>query len=169
MTYRAFVVGINTLGLKYCDRDASLMKDALQRYDYDVIVTDNEGDKYDILREFVNMLTICASDDNIIFYFSGHGVVDRGELFLVTKGIGSDEFSKIPVIEILGPFSRSCAKNKLIILDCCHAARIAAQWINPEPSEVYRILIAANPLETAERDRRSEGKFFNSSDPFSAH
>jgi hypothetical protein len=149
MAYKAFVIGINTPGLKYCDRDAALIEDALSRHGYDVYVINREKGRYEILQEFVTNLSKCLKVDTVIFYFSGHGWVDKGELFLITKGHGSDEFSKIPVVEILGPFSRCFAKNKLIILDCCHAARVGASWNNPQPSEVYRILIAANPLETA--------------------
>jgi hypothetical protein len=149
MTFRAFIVGINTTGLKYCNRDASLIKEALSNYGYEIYLIDEQEKKHEILQNFENMLGECLKIDTVIFYFSGHGMVDRGELFLITKGNGSDEFSKIPVIDILGPLSRSLAKDKLIILDCCHAGKIAAMWNNPEPSDVYRVLIAANPLQNA--------------------
>ena len=149
MAYKAFIIGINTIGLKYCDRDAALMKDALSRHGYDTCIIDKPENKFDILPRFAEMSECCLKVDSIIFYFSGHGMIERGELFFITKGDGSGESNKIPVNEILGPVKRSLAKNKLIILDCCHAGRIEAGWDNPEPNDVYRILMAANPLETA--------------------
>ncbi len=122
------------------------MKDALSRRGSDTHVIDKGDSKYEIMQRFTETLASCKKVDTIIFFFSGHGIIDRGELFLIINGNGSDELSKIPVIEILGPFTRSDVKNKLIILDCCHAGEIRAKWINPEPSDVYRILVAANPL-----------------------
>ena len=69
MTYKAFIIGINTLGLKYCDRDAALMKDALSRRGYDTHVIDKGDSKYEIMQRFTETLASCKKVDTIIFFF----------------------------------------------------------------------------------------------------
>ncbi len=151
MAYKAFIIGINTLGLKYCDRDADLMKYALSKRGYNVNVINKEAKKYDIMPKYIDILGDCRIVDTLIFFFSGHGKPIGRELFLFTKGDGSDELNKIPISEILGPLERCAAKNKLVILDCCRAGRLngSGEWNCPEPGDFYRILVAANPLEKA--------------------
>jgi len=61
MAYKAFIIGINTIGLKYCDRDAALMNDALSRHGYDTCIIDKPENKFDILPRFAEMSDCCLA------------------------------------------------------------------------------------------------------------
>jgi hypothetical protein len=42
MAYKAFVVGVNTLGLEYCARDAQRLSASLEKYGYETISPGND-------------------------------------------------------------------------------------------------------------------------------
>ena len=146
MAMKAFIVGIDTLGLNCCYKDADLMQECLEKRGYEVIKLQNKQEKWIILPEFDKVLDESDKVDTIIFYFSGHGIVEGGKLFLITDDANKAK-NKIQIDNITDPLQNCIAKNKLIILDCCHAGMVSAKW-KPDPSEAYRILIASNPFET---------------------
>lgn len=144
MAKKAFVVGINTQGLKYCDRDAELMHACLEKHGYDVAVVKVKQISNNIITSLEVMLDTCVDGDTIIFYFSGHGLVDRGELYLITDEDIQRIINKIPVNNIIGYLDACKADNRLIILDCCHAASIQ---LSPSATERIRVLTAADRTE----------------------
>jgi hypothetical protein len=97
MAKKAFIVGINTLGLKYCFNDAALMKEVLEKRGYQTTMVQEKMEKLQILSRFEEMLDGCDKTDTVIFYFSGHGIIDRGRLYLITGETFSNEKNKIPV------------------------------------------------------------------------
>ena len=52
MANKAFVIGKNTLGLKYCINDAMLISSGLNHYGYDVITVKTDDKKRKILQQF---------------------------------------------------------------------------------------------------------------------
>jgi len=160
MAKKAFIVGINTLGLKYCFNDAALMKEVLEKRGYQTTMVQEKMEKLQILSRFEEMLDGCDKTDTVIFYFSGHGIIDRGRLYLITGETFSNEKNKIPVNTITDPLERCNAIDKLIILDCCHAGRSTAEW-TPSQFDAYRILIAANPLEQAKELEDLQASFMS--------
>lgn len=65
-------------------------------------------------------------DDTVLFYFSGHGMVsDEGVAYILTNDY--EPYNEgLSMDEILGYANKSKARNKIIILDCCHSGNMGA-------------------------------------------
>ncbi len=129
---KALIVGIdyykNVSSLFGCVNDAYSLKPILDRHSDGTInfsskieVATNESSA--ITRKELKNLTIeLFKDDSdvALFYFSGHGYVENTGGFLITSDCqdGDDGF---PLTELLQIANSSPARNKIIILDCCHA------------------------------------------------
>lgn len=147
MARKAFILGINTLGLQYCERDAMLMNECLEVYHYNILMP--RGNKFELLQKYQEFIDNSAKTDTILFYFSGHAVVKGGKLcLLVDDRKTSISNSYIIVDEIIEPLEKYYTENKLIILDCCNANRMIADW-QIKQSDYYRIMTASEYLEEA--------------------
>jgi uncharacterized caspase-like protein len=97
MAKKAFVIGINTLRLSFCCRDAGLMKECLEKRGYQVIDFQKGLDKWEILKKFDAFLDGSNIVDTILFYFSGHGVIYGGKLLLITDNDTTKAGNRIPI------------------------------------------------------------------------
>ncbi len=129
---KALIVGIdyykNVSSLFGCVNDAYSLKPILDRHSDGTInfsskieVATNESSA--ITRKELKNLTIDLFKDDsdvALFYFSGHGYVENTGGYLITSDCqdGDDGF---PLTELLQIANSSHARNKIIILDCCHA------------------------------------------------
>ena len=67
-------------------------------------------------------------EDLLLFYFSGHGVLDdQGHLFLAVKDTEHDLLSgtAIPARFITQEMDRSRSQRQVLIFDCCHSGAFA--------------------------------------------
>jgi formylglycine-generating enzyme required for sulfatase activity len=108
----------------------------------------------------------------LICYFSGHGIIDQGELFLLWNDSRQDRLlgTALPIKTIVLAIQRCQARNKLIILDCCHAGAVARSvgfkdatgipvdeiCIKPDN---FLVLMAADRLERAREFMELRGSF----------
>lgn len=74
--------------------------------------------KDQILREARALFSCNAS--TVLFYFSGHGIIDDDGGYLVTADATPSDWG-IPMSELHSILEASPIKNKIVILDCCHA------------------------------------------------
>jgi len=156
MARKAFVVGINTKGLRYCERDAELMSECLERYGYDIITLKSRANRAEIIIKLGEVIRSCSATDTIVVYFSGHGRAEGNKLVYV---IENDEIAlNSIVVEAL----ESCrARDKLILLDCCNADRAITGWNTNNNSENYLILTASRfPSDVAKEDDDWQAGFF---------
>jgi len=146
MARKAFIVGVNTHGLQYAQRDAELMSECLKKYDYQIII--GSGKKRDILEKLESTLGNCNQTDTVIVYFSGHGVIEKGELQFILDD--SNQLSgKININEIVKLFeSVKVIRHKLLILDCCNAGSAHANW-SSDFLDKYYILSSTGRIEKA--------------------
>lgn len=90
---------------------------------YDVKTLINE-DSITVKRHIANFFSQRASDDLLILYYSGHGVLDeQSNLFLATKDT-EKELLSVTSIEsrfIKSEMERSYSRRQVLILDCCHS------------------------------------------------
>lgn len=129
---KALVVGIdyyesvNTLF--GCVNDSYAVKAVLDRnsdgtvnFSTNLKVASNESSAI-TRRELKDLSKELFKDDSdvALFYFSGHGFVENTGGYLITSECtnGDDGFSLTDLLQIA---NNSPAKNKIIILDCCHA------------------------------------------------
>jgi HEAT repeat protein len=117
--------------LRFAARDATCVAEALKAHcDFDVF---NHEDLNDGVHEDLNdgvfqkvrhLAAECKPGDELIVYFSGHGTLYAGRLFLLWDDTSESIFdSALNVHHIIEYMSLSQATNKLLVLDCCHAGR----------------------------------------------
>src|SRR2546427_4610429 len=144
MANKAFIIGINTLGLQYCNCDADLMSECLGKYGYEIIKP--RSIKSEINTQLDIMVDTCQKTDTTILYFSGHGLVEKDKLFFVLADDATRAGNRININELIETFSDCRANNNLVILDCCNAGIGYADW-RPDISDRYLILTASDRLE----------------------
>lgn len=130
---KALVVGIdnyeNCPSLSGCVNDANSVNSVLARHSDGTInfavklltatSPSNLVTKKDLKKLVIDLFKY--DDEVALFYFSGHGYLDENSSgYLVTSDClnGDDGF---PMSELHSFADKSPAKNKIIILDCCHS------------------------------------------------
>lgn len=134
---KALVVGIdyyeNVSRLHGCVNDAYAVKNVLERhgdgspnFGVNTIVSSDSTSKIE-RRQLKDLVTELFRDDADIalFYFSGHGYIESTGGYLITSECtdGDDGFS---MDELLTIANASKAKNKVVILDCCHSGLVGS-------------------------------------------
>jgi len=111
--------------LKYAEKDAEDFGKVLQSYRYGFeIINPKKGSRpYEILELLSVTVFTCERDDDLVCYFSGHGDLINGKLHLVLSDESKTDpqFLSLDVEDIQRLIKRCRSKNKLLILDCCHA------------------------------------------------
>ncbi len=166
---KALIVGIdyykNVAPLFGCVNDAYSVKSVLERNNDGTInfatkleVASNESSA--ISRKNLKELTkeLFKDDSDVaLFYFSGHGYVENSGGYLITSDCseGDDGF---PLTELLQIANESKARNKIIILDCCHAGFMGKEVGNTNVStmsEGMTILTASSETQYAVEENGS--------------
>ena len=143
-------MGYNTLGLQYAENDLKLIQNALTLHEYATYTPGSSEDKKTaLLSALDDFLDSCSSSDTVIIYFSGHAFAPKGELLLLLdENLKRLNTSTIQLSYLTAVIENCSARNKLLILDCCHALSEISDW-RPPQSEVYRILASSGRLEKA--------------------
>jgi uncharacterized caspase-like protein len=128
---KALVVGINeykSTPLSGCINDAEAITQRLSR-NGDNSVNFSVKNQFNvptkgILRGYIED---CFSGDADIalFYFSGHGYIDSIGGYIVTPDFSSHDMG-VSMQDILTIANQSKCKNRVVILDCCHAGFMGA-------------------------------------------
>ncbi|MFA5064308.1 MAG: caspase family protein [Dehalococcoidia bacterium] len=129
MVKLALLVGIDDYAkspLSGCVNDANQMANLLQRnydgspnFECKNITAPTEVVTRIVLKEAVDNL-FKRKADVALFYFSGHGTVNSRGGYLVTQDTkGYDE--GLSMVDLLTMANNSPAKERIIILDCCHS------------------------------------------------
>lgn len=139
---KALIVGLNdypTAPLNGCVNDAHKVSAALER--------NANGEPNFSVRKIINSATrpslrsaindLFSGDSEIaLFYFSGHGLVNSvGGQIVTTDAESYDE--GIPMDEILKIANASQAREKVIILDCCHSGSFGVSSIGGSDNISY--------------------------------
>lgn len=163
MMRKALIVGIDYYSevnnLFGCVSDAYAVKSVLDRnsdgtinFSSKIHVASNKDTAIE-RKELKNLTEELFKDDAdvALFYFSGHGYVENTGGYLITSECkdGDDGFSLMDLLLIA---NKSSAKNKIIILDCCHSGfmgKIRGQEGNSVLSEGLTILTASSESQYA--------------------
>jgi formylglycine-generating enzyme required for sulfatase activity len=122
----------------------------------------------------------CSERDTFVFYFSGHGErSNNGTLFLYIDRTDADQlpFTGVSITHVIEPLQFCRARNKMLILDCCHAGAAAANQNLLKSSEIvpmedvtqynkqydnFIVLAASGRLEKARELDAINGSFLTS-------
>ncbi len=157
---KALLIGINDYPcgneLHGCVEDVKSLHSVLER--------NGDGSKNFDIKDLLNVQTsgeamhaieeLFSGDEEIaLLYFSGHGFVNStgGELVLPDGYNRGSYYTGLQMSSIMNIVNKSKVKNKVIILDCCHAGNIAEdiESANSELREGVSILTACRKDEFA--------------------
>ncbi len=156
---KALIVGLNdypNCELEWCDNDAIAMKGLIETNgdgspNFDVILITKSCTKHD-LKERIKIL-FSGDADVALLYFSGHGAdLDGG--YLCTTDFSEDDYG-VKMADVLEMANNSRCKNKVIILDCCFAAKMGTSILLNNKSvlgEGVTIIAASQSWQTSAED-----------------
>ncbi|KAH9227459.1 hypothetical protein K456DRAFT_58010 [Colletotrichum gloeosporioides 23] len=135
---RALLIGCPVAGLKAPARDLETMKTILEVYGFSCKTVQN-ATRAQILDHLEDIIRATDASDAVVVYFSGHGglVQKTGEVnakrpvqFLIPYDFSettTGDFRGIADVELSQYLRRTTdrTENVTLILDCCHAARMA--------------------------------------------
>jgi hypothetical protein len=166
-TRRAVVIGSNgppnQSELKYARSDAFRMRDVLAtpRCGFDVTMPEPNDSSSQIRDRIYRSAETLRPDDTLVVYFSGHGLLERGALFLLLDDSDTSRLlgTSLPVAHLVEAFRYSRATNKVLILDCCHSGAVVddagfkgTEAVNVRDTvspEGFIVVVASEKLERA--------------------
>ena len=156
MAKKAFIVGVNTHGLQFAENDAMLMRECLEKHGYEISVV--KGSKSTIVSKFENLLDDCNRTDTVIVYFSGHALIENGELQFVLDETTNKLSGKLNINWIVKTFG-SCKRinHKLVVLDCCNAGTGHANWSSDFLDRYYILTSSGRIEQSRELDKFKAG------------
>lgn len=171
---KALITGINfynKIGSLYgCVNDAYSVKTALERhgdgtknFGIKLNVSDNENSAINrkTLKDDVSEL-FCDDCEIALFYFSGHGYIESTGGYLITSECenGDDGLSMCELLDIA---NKSKAKNKIIILDCCHSGHMGNSNTQQNISSLNEgvTILTASSKEQYAIEQNNSGVFTN--------
>jgi hypothetical protein len=134
---KALVIGIDYYAqcnsLRGCVNDANSVNAVLSRNEdktvnFSINLKCAFDDKTAITRKELKDAIIELFRDDVdiaLFYFSGHGYVENNIGYLITSDV-KDGDDGVSMDELLTIVNKSKAKNKIVILDCCHAGIVGS-------------------------------------------
>jgi hypothetical protein len=129
MTRVAFIIGANgpeTLGrlkrLKFAETDAFRIAARLRRDDLRFKIAPRRRSQTSkaAINSFEQLAFELGPQDELLFYFAGHGIVNHGDLFLIMNNTISRRLTGtgLPWINIKQIIRQCSARSKVVILDC---------------------------------------------------
>lgn len=164
----ALIVGIDnypTAPLQSCVNDAMALASLLETNgdgskNFHVELLKNVAVKAS-LREAIKQF-FKADLHSALFYFSGHGFINERGGFIVTPDFGNYGGDGISMHEILSIVNKSKIKDRIVILDCCHAGALGQDELIGEAisflAEGVVIITSARQSEQA-IERNGHGVF----------
>ncbi len=135
MVNKALLVGNNyydQFALKNCINDVKQMKrllaenaDGSKNFDVATLLGEH-ATRSNIRRGLRDLFK--SNCDIALFYFSGHGIDDDNDGFIVSSDFAEYDYG-ISMPEIVKFVNRSKAKNKIVILDCCYSGFLGTSGI----------------------------------------
>ncbi|MFK5970943.1 MAG: caspase family protein [Candidatus Marithrix sp.] len=158
---KALIVGIDdypSSPLNGCVNDANAIANTLEsngngspNFGVKLITSPSVEVTRPVLREAIEEL-FSGEPDMALLYFSGHGFIKSTGGYLVTRD--ADRYDEgVSMDEILNLANQSKAKNKIIILDCCHSGALGSPNVTgnnlAQLSEGLSVLTASRDSESA--------------------
>ena len=174
VTYKALLIGNSIFdeddtltNLKGPPNDVNGMEQVLSHpqvglHDEDNITTVLEGTRRDITLAAERFFADASKDDQLLFYYSGHGWLDESDnIYLCARDTVSNSLEATAVRDssINTMINHSPSSRVVIILDCCHSGRFKGAGIPSNLEGTGRFVIASSrSKELAEDSTDPKGK-----------
>ena len=175
----ALLVGINEYihfpdkKLNGCIADVHKLQELLSynadgtgNFDCQTIATSPGGilDTKALILNAIKTLFSCNAS-TVLFYFSGHGTINDDDGYLVTADATHSDMG-ISMSELHSILESSPIKNKIVILDCCHAGRLGDIKLAQGKTKAFigngTTIIASCRAEEFSRENEFTGGVFTS-------
>jgi uncharacterized protein YjbI with pentapeptide repeats len=137
-TKRALIVGVskydNLRSLKFCENDGKAMVNLLEKkLGYQVTRLIGKVTWLDIRKYVIDFFIYAGSRDILLFYFSGHGIMDKSarppRYYLAPSDIDPSDRADTTIkgfpFDELEQRMRDTISNRIVaILDCCHSGAV---------------------------------------------
>ncbi|MEK4528367.1 peptidase C14 [Paenibacillus sp. BGI2013] len=138
---KALIVGINNYPsspLHGCINDASAFKSVIEvngdgSPNFDTRLVTDVQTKSELKGLIIELFK--GESDTALLYFSGHGHIDEVGGYLVTPDYSKYDVG-VSMDEILNIANESKAKNRIIILDCCHSGAFGSPKIAGSATQI---------------------------------
>jgi Caspase domain len=169
---KALVVGVNYYTGKNsclygCVNDAHSVKNALERngdgtVNFSVKILCATGPNEIITRSELkdHIRQLFSGDSEIaLLYFAGHGHIEATGGYILSSDAQGDD--GVPISDILTLANQSSAKNRIIVLDSCHAGIAGVTISNPSSSELKEgtTILTASTAEQYASEESGAGVF----------
>ncbi|MDR0909713.1 MAG: caspase family protein [Spirochaetaceae bacterium] len=167
---KALCVGINAYpngnALHACLNDANeiaqlLKKNSDESPNFEVLLENDVPDKATLRSHIAKLFS--GDCETALFYFSGHGFLNELGGFLVTPDFTQYD-EGVSMNDILSFANQSKIKDKIIILDCCHAGKMGSPNVDNQTTQIgegLSILTACRDNESAIELGNGHGIFTN--------
>jgi uncharacterized caspase-like protein len=155
---KALVIGINSYpnaSLKGCINDAAAMANTLEKNgdgspNFAVRLENDTPTKADLKGLIVDLFS--GECDTALLYFSGHGALTQTGGYIATPDYKQHD-PGVSMDEILVIANKSKAKDRIIILDCCHSGAFGSPetggGVSAQIHEGVVVLTASRNTESA--------------------
>lgn len=167
---KALIVGLNKYpygrDLEFCVNDAVAFRSVIESNgdgspNFDVIEIINECGHNDLNLAIKKLFS--GDSDVALLYFSGHGSNSEGG-YLVTTDFDENNLG-VRMSDVLNIANSSRCKNKVIILDCCFAAKMGESLLSDNKSllgDGVTIMAGSQKWESSVEDTKNKhGVFTN--------
>lgn len=138
---KALFIGINyydnATALEGCTKDAINLaselrnnEDGTTNFNCSILISENKKSsitRKKLKNEIEDLFS--STSDIALFYFSGHGHIEKTGGYLVTSDC-RDFDDGLAMYELIGIANSSRTKNKIIILDCCYSGTVGSMTSN---------------------------------------
>ncbi|AKG20688.1 nSTAND1 domain-containing NTPase [Calothrix sp. 336/3] len=104
-----------------------------------------------ILTTLEDIRQSAQNTDTILFYFSGHGIVDNStqQVFLCLQNTKKSNLlqTALPLPQLLQLLNQCAVKNQLIWLDACHSGGMTLRGANPTPQLIATLQKCASQTQ----------------------
>ena len=182
ITYKALLVANsrfdedphNLLNLKGPPNDIRALEDVLIHpqiglHSHENITSLLECNSFEIMEKLEEFFSNGGRDDQLLFYYSGHGRLDKFEsLYLCARNTKTSNLvsTAIPDFAINSMIQNSNSKRIIIILDCCHSGRFKGSIDIPKNlAGEGRFVISSSRSRELSEDAKTTEDF----SPFTKH
>ena len=172
MNFRLLSIGVSNyidpdiLHLAPCDTEAESVFAIFCDKDFGTCTADesklltSKGDssgqssRANILLQLTRLTALAKADEGLVVYFSGHGIENGGNSYLVCQDTQSAIISSTGVLlsEVFQKLRQSVAKYKVLILDCCKPGFLIGKDSSQGMTESFQ-----KAIEEATHELRDEG------------
>lgn len=156
----AVLVGVNTYvdpyiaSLKTAVSDVNALHQVLaSEYQAVRLLTDETPEQLptraNILAELSAVAQAAEAGDLLLFHFSGHGIAEDGESYLLPRDakVAALRYTAVAIADVHNIIEKSAARAKVIVLDACHAgASIGRATSSMTPEFIQRVFAEAEGI-----------------------